>query len=210
MADEVHDPRRRNRLFDTGSAAAYLRDYADGLRDALHGVDGAALERARALIAGAADAGRRVFAIGNGGSSAIADHLCCDLTKGTHTHHHPTVDTTSLSATTALYSAIANDFGFETVFARQVEMIGREGDVLIAISSSGNSPNILNAVTAAQARGMTVIGLSGFSGGGLRTAADVALHVDVANYGVVEDAHQALMHIIAQLIAAARDGNAAA
>lgn len=73
MADEVHDPRRRNRLFDTGSAAAYLRDYADGLRDALHGVDGAALERARALIAGAADAGRRVFAIGNGGSSAIAD-----------------------------------------------------------------------------------------------------------------------------------------
>ena len=191
---------------DASSAGAYLADYAERLHRALDGVDKVAMDRARSVVEQAAHAGRRVHSIGNGGSAAIADHLCCDWTKGTHASGHPIIDAHSLTANIALYSAVANDFGFETVFSRQIELIGREGDVLVAISSSGNSPNIVAGVSAARAAGMTTIGLSGFGGGALRDAADIALHVDDSNYGVVEDAHQAIIHVLAQFIACHRDG----
>jgi phosphoheptose isomerase len=200
------DPRHRNERCDSTSVATYLADYADRLRDALLTVDTDALERARVLVDAAAAGGRRVYSIGNGGSAAIADHLCCDWTKGTHSHGHPTIDTMSMTANVALYSAIANDFGFEQVFSTQIEMLGKAGDVLVAISSSGNSPNIVAAIEAAHAIGMHTIGLSGFAGGKLKDVAHVALYVDTNNYGIVEDAHQALMHILAQYIAAHRDG----
>jgi phosphoheptose isomerase len=124
---------------------------------------------------------------------------------GTCSDHHPAIDATSLTANMANYSAIANDFGFEQVFAKQIRMVGKAGDVLVAISSSGNSPNIVLGVEAARAQGLRTIGLSGFSGGALRRSVDVSLHVDVANYGVVEDAHQAVIHVLAQFIASRRD-----
>jgi D-sedoheptulose 7-phosphate isomerase len=203
----MQDPRHRNELFDRSEIGAYLRDYARRLHDALAAVDAAALDRARVLIEAAGAAGGRVYSIGNGGSAAVADHLCCDWTKGTHAPGHPVIHSQSMTANMALYSAVANDFGFEQVFAHQIELIGRPGDLLVAISSSGNSPNILNAVEAARARGMASIGLCGFAGGALKDAADVTLHVDIANYGIVEDAHQALMHVLAQFIAAHRDGS---
>jgi D-sedoheptulose 7-phosphate isomerase len=201
-----NDPRHRNQKFDGSSICAYLTTYADTLRSALHGVNADALDRARALIEEAAVKKRRIFAIGNGGSAAIADHLSCDLIKGTHTSEHPIIDTLSMSSNVALYSAIANDYGFEQVFATQVSFLGQAGDVLVAISSSGNSANILLAVEAAHAAGMSTIGLSGFSGGKLKEAVQVSVHVAANNYGVVEDAHQAIMHIIAQFIAGKRDG----
>jgi len=199
------DPRFQNELCDNSSIATYLTEYADRLRAALLTVDAQALDRARSMIEDAARAGRRIYAIGNGGSAAIADHLCCDLTKGTHSDDHPVVDTTSLTANVALYTALANDFGFESVFARQVGYFGKQGDLLIAISSSGNSPNIIAAVEAAHRLGVGTIGLSGFTGGGLKGAAQVSLYVDANNYGIVEDTHQALMHILAQYIASGRD-----
>jgi D-sedoheptulose 7-phosphate isomerase len=202
----AEDPRHRNQIFDTSSVGAYLADYAAHLKAALEAVDPAQLDRARSLIEGAAAAGKRLFAIGNGGSAAIADHLTCDLTKGTACTGHPVVDTTSLAANMPLYSAIANDFGFEMVFAHQLRLVGRAGDVLIAISSSGNSANIVTALEAAREIGIATIGLTGFSGGALRAQADVSLHAPIDNYGVVEDAHQALMHILAQFIAKSRDG----
>lgn len=199
------DPRHRNETFNATTLGSYLEDYARAFASALTAVDRDAVEKARGLIEGAAGAGKRIFAIGNGGSAAIADHLCCDLTKGTHVSGQPIVDTTSLNANVALYSAIANDFGFEKVFSTQVNFLGRPGDVLLAISSSGNSPNILAAVAAARAIGMSTVGLSGFGGGGLRTAVDVAIHVDANNYGIVEDVHQAIMHILAQYIVLKRE-----
>lgn len=202
---KIDDPRHRNRLFDRSSIETYLRDYSASLHAVLLAVDGAPLAQACAAIEAAAEAGGHVFAIGNGGSAAIADHLCCDWTKGTQAPGHPVIRTTSLTANVALYSAIANDFGFETVFSRQLEMLAGKGDVLIAISSSGNSANIVEAVKAARAAGITTIGLSGFSGGLLREAADISIHIDTENYGVVEDAHQAVMHVIAQFIAGGRD-----
>ncbi len=200
------DPRHRNKLCDAASIGGYLVEYAERLSAALSGVDVAALDRARSLIEHAAEQGRRVYAIGNGGSAAIAEHLCCDWTKGTHTSEHPVIDSLSMTSNVALYSAIANDYGFEQVFSRQIGYLGRSGDVLVAISSSGKSPNILAGVAAARERGMIVIGLSGFDGGGLKSACDISLHVDEHNYGLVEDAHQALMHVIAQFVACGRDG----
>ena len=199
------DPRHRNELFDNSSVGAYLSDYAENLKAALLTIDADALDRARELIENAAAAGNRVYAIGNGGSAAIADHLCCDLTKGTHAAGHAVIDTRSMTSNVALYSAIANDYGFEKVFSTQIDLLGRPGDVLLAISSSGNSANIVGAVAAAHAIGMTTIGVSGFSGGALRETAQVALHVDANNYGIVEDAHQSIMHVLAQYIAYHRD-----
>lgn len=199
------DPRSRNKTFDGSSVGAYLHDYAAGLKAALETVDIVQLEKARALIEATAASGNHIYAVGNGGSAAIADHLCCDWTKGTHHEKHPTLTAFSMSANVALYSAIANDYGFEKVFSTQVAFSGRKGDLLVAISSSGNSPNILNALETARGLGMKTIGLSGFSGGKLKASADIPLHIAADNYGVVEDAHQALMHVLAQYIAKKRD-----
>lgn len=195
-----------NEIYALDGIGRFLAGYADRLREGLLAVDAAALERACEALQGAGEAGSHVYAIGNGGSAAIADHLCCDLTKGADMPGCPPIVTTSLAANMPLYSAIANDLEFAEVFSRQLEWFGKAGDVLIAISSSGSSENILRAVRRGKDRGMTIIGLSGFSGGGLRDLADVSLHVPVNNYGVVEDAHQALMHILAQFITARRNG----
>lgn len=201
----VRDPRFLNEQFDTSSIGNYLTGYINHLTSALEGVDKSNLDRARILVERASEEGKRIYTIGNGGSAAIADHLCCDWTKGTHSKGHPIIDTCSLSANSALYSAIANDYGFEKVFSTQIEFTGRAGDVLVAISSSGNSRNIVNAVASARAAGLATIGLSGFSGGALRKEVDVSLHIAANNYGIVEDAHQALMHVLAQYIASRRD-----
>lgn len=199
------DPRHRNELFDSSSVKSYIADYAESLRSALLSIDSDAVDAARAALLGATDRGNRIYVIGNGGSAAIADHLCCDWTKGTNAEGHRAIKTHSLSSNVALYSAIANDYGFEKVFTTQVDFFCEPGDVLIAISSSGNSPNIVQAVEFAKANGVTVVGLSGFTGGRLAAISDISIHVDVANYGIVEDVHQAVMHVIAQFIAIQRD-----
>jgi D-sedoheptulose 7-phosphate isomerase len=202
------DPRHRNDYGDSGDLPDFARAYAARLESALSGIDMTQLQHALALIEGTAVQGRHIYSIGNGGSAAIAEHLCCDWTKGTHHPDHPVIDSRSLATNMALYSAIANDFGFEKVFETQVQMLGKPGDVLIAVSSSGNSPNIIAAVEAARAKGMKTIGMTGFSGGRLREAADVSIHVGINNYGIVEDTHQAVTHILAQFIARKRDGAA--
>ncbi|NSZ60845.1 SIS domain-containing protein [Agrobacterium tumefaciens] len=199
------DPRHRNRKFDGSDIASFARDYVGAFGHAMESLDFAALERAAEVVFFAGRDGKRIYVVGNGGSAAIADHLCCDWTKGTSCSGHSTIKTHSLSSNVALYSAIANDYGFENVFSTQVDFFGEAGDVLIAISSSGNSGNILAAVKHAQDKGMSVIGLSGFGGGKLKDACDISLHAAADNYGVVEDCHQAMMHIIAQFIANRRD-----
>ena len=134
--------------------------------------------------------------IGNGGSAAIADHLCADLTKGTYFENNPPLRVTALVSNISLYTATANDFGFENVFIKQIQFYAEKDDVLIAISSSGNSKNICDAVSYAKTKGLITIGLSGFNGGKLRKNADISLHTSIRNYGVVEDTHQALLHIM--------------
>ena len=192
------DPRNLNKTFSVDSIQSYLKDYVTNLQQVLAKVDAGQFEKVLAKLTEVTAAGKKIYVCGNGGSSAIADHLCCDWSKGTHFQGLPTLKTESLTANTALFTACANDFGYEKSFSTQVEMFGGRGDVLLAISSSGNSPNILSAVSAAREKGMTSIGMCGFSGGKLKTSADLCLHIAFDNYGLVEDAHQILMHVLAQ------------
>ena len=167
---------------------------------ALKSVQSSDIERAAAALKLAIADNNLIFSCGNGGSAAIANHLTCDCSKGiaTDTGLRPRV--VSLSATVELVTAIANDVEYAEIFAYQLRNAARPGDVLITISSSGDSENIVRALAWARDNGMTTIALSGFSGGRSASLADINLHVAARNYGVVEDAHQALMHILAQYV----------
>ena len=197
------DPRTKNKLFSfERGVKGYLSEYLSALSQALAAVPAEALDGALARLEACVRDGRRIYVCGNGGSAAIADHLCCDWTKGTFVAGRPPLRTHSLAANGALLTAIANDYGYEQSFATQLNLLGEAGDCLVAISSSGNSPNIVAAVRAARAAGIFVIGFSGFDGGALAREADLSLHVPFANYGLVEDGHQAIMHALAQCLAA--------
>src|SRR6478672_8673334 len=210
MSNTRQDPRHLNVTLDPSSIDSYKREYAGALQSALSEVDSAEMERLCDAILSCTVEGRQIFVVGNGGSAAIAEHLCCDWTKGTACEGHPIISSRSLTANNALYSAIANDYGFESVFDTQIDFFAKKGDVLIAISSSGNSPNIVNAAKRAKEIGIFVAGFTGFKGGTLREIADASIHVPISNYGIVEDAHQSVMHVIAQYIACQRDSARAA
>jgi phosphoheptose isomerase len=179
---------------------AYAAESAKGARS----VDPDALEAAAAILIAAYSRGSRVFCCGNGGSAAIANHLLCDHVKGIRTGTDLAPRVVSLSASVELLTAISNDITFADVFAYQLEAQAGHGDVLIAISSSGRSPNIVRALTWARGHGMATIALTGFDGGEAREVADVSVHVEVANYGIVEDLHHTIMHVLAQYIRQSR------
>jgi phosphoheptose isomerase len=200
----MQDNREQFSFIEAQSAAAYLKEYAKRYQEGLARVSPEELNRAAKVLVGAIERHAHVYVAGNGGSAAISDHLTCDWQKGTW---RPTPDTTgpclhvsSLVSNVSLLTAIGNDFGFENVFSSQLEMVAKRGDVLVLISSSGNSPNIVRAAEFGKTLGMTTIGLTGFKGGKLNTLCDVRLHVPVENYGIVEDAHQSLMHVLAQFL----------
>ena len=110
----------------------------------------------------------------------------------------------SLSTNVELLTAIANDMGYENVFAYQLQSQSSPGDVLMAVSSSGRSPNIVQALTWARDHGLHTIAITGFDGGDAKLVAEVSIHVDCTNYGIVEDLHQAIMHALAQYIRQSR------
>lgn len=181
-------------------AGSFLADYARTMAAALSSVRSSEIERAVAVLKRAIAGGNLIFSCGNGGSAAIANHLTCDCSKGIATNTTLKPRVVSLSATVELITAIANDFEYAEVFAYQLRNAARPGDVLITISSSGNSENIVRALSWARDNGLATIALSGFSGGRSIQTADINLHVAAENYGVVEDAHQSLMHIMAQYV----------
>jgi phosphoheptose isomerase len=179
---------------------AYLRETAR----AASSIDPAALDRAAAVLLRAYTSGAGVFSCGNGGSAAISNHLQCDHLKGVRTATDLAPRVVSLSTSIELMTAIANDVGYEDVFVYQLQSQSGPGDVLMAVSSSGRSPNIVRALTWARDHGLGTIALTGFDGGPARAVAEVTVHVDSANYGVVEDLHQAVMHALAQYIRQSR------
>ncbi len=180
--------------------AEYLTAYSDMIALGWKSVSQTALRQACDVLLAAYQEGRQVFACGNGGSAAIADHLECDHLKGVHTGTDLSPRVRSLGANVALLTAIANDMSYEMVFAFPLARLCRPGDVLITVSSSGNSRNIVKAMECARSNKLTTIAMTGFDGGEARRMADISLHVDVANYGVVEDIHQGLMHVLAQYL----------
>jgi D-sedoheptulose 7-phosphate isomerase len=181
-------------------AAEFTDAYFRNLTEALATVDRAAMDKAAAILREAIAADRLIFACGNGGSAAIANHLTCDCAKGVRTDTRLKPRVFSLSNSVELITAIGNDISFAEIFVHQLQSAARSGDVLITISSSGNSENIVRAAAWAKSNGMKVIAMTGFAGGRSAELADAKLHVAVDNYGAAEDIHQSMMHILAQYL----------
>jgi D-sedoheptulose 7-phosphate isomerase len=155
----------------------------------------ASVERAAVLIADALAAGGQALFCGNGGSAADAQHLAAELV-GRLALERPAYRAVALTTDTSVLTAVGNDYGYAEVFARQVEGIGRPGDVLVAISTSGRSENVLRAAAAARDRGLKVVAFLGPDPSPLDQTADLALHVDGDAPGLVQQGHITIGHAI--------------
>jgi phosphoheptose isomerase len=175
-------------------------NYRKMLNDALDTVDMEWLEMMKEEILRMAKDGHPLLVCGNGGSAAIAEHMSCDHTKGICMDTELSPFIISLSSNMALTSAISNDINYHEIFSKQIEWFNAPNAGVLVISSSGNSPNILKALIAAKKRNMTTMALLGFDGGAAKDLAQIPVHVNYKNYGVVEDCHQIIMHSIAQHI----------
>ncbi len=138
--------------------------------------------------------------MGNGGSAATASHFANDLTRSTQQNAGPPLRAFSLSDNVPQLTAWANDDCYEQSFAGQLRAYARKGDILVAISASGNSPNIVAVAEEARKMGLAVIALGGFGGGRLKDLADVALVMDSYDYGQVESAHLVLVHLLSRMV----------
>ena len=193
-----------------GGAENYARGYVRYLKSVLDNLDLAAIaEFARRLEAVRA-AQRTVFFVGNGGSAATCSHFANDLAKACRRVGVPGFRAISLTDNVALMTAIANDDGYENVFAGQMRDLFKRGDMLVAISASGNSPNVLAAARLAGELGGEVVGITGFDGGALRRLSDCVVHVpsEKGEYGPVEDVHMIVDHLVTSYLAfLSEDGN---
>lgn len=181
-------------------AASYVDAYFVQVRDAAASVDRGGIEKVASILIKAFSSGKMVYSCGNGGSASIANHFVCDHCKLVRTDTDLSPRVVSLSNTVELITAIGNDISYDEVFSYQLSALGQPDDVLITISSSGDSENIVRAALQAKKNNMPVISMTGFTGGRSAKIADVNLHVTADNYGVIEDVHQSLMHVLAQYI----------
>ena len=176
--------------------AASLEDHINEVRAVLEQIPIAAIGRVVEIILDAYSNGSHVYVVGNGGSATNATHFACDLSKATIVEGRARLRVTSLTDNIALLTAWANDTSYEKVFSEQLANLLNPGDVVIAISASGNSPNVVSAIRAARLLGAATVGLVGFSGGRVLELVDAAVHVPSKDYGVVEDCHSVLEHAI--------------
>ena len=177
----------------------YLNDLIANLRRLGEGDFSPRLQAAAdAIVAALADR-KAVLIAGNGGSAADAMHIAAELV-GRFQRERPAYNVIALPANVATLSAIGNDYGFDDVFARQVEAHGEEGGVLIAISTSGNSANVVRAAEAARRLGMTVVALTGSAGGRLRGHADILLNVPSDKTAHVQEMHVCLYHVLCHMV----------
>ena len=175
-----------------------VSDYLTRLCQEIQRLDPAQIENLSELIEAAYDEGRFVFICGNGGSGANASHLCEDLAKCTlrDFESQRRLKVLSLTDNTAGIMAWANDEGYDRIFVEQLKNLASPGDLLLAISGSGNSPNILKAVAWANEHDLTTVGITGFSGGKLRNLAQHSLHAAIDDMGMAESLHQVVFHWI--------------
>ena len=159
-----------------------------------HTVDSAALAMARSLAAGG-----KVLVCGNGGSAADAQHMTGEL-LGRFLMERPSLPAVALTVDTSTLTAIGNDYGYEDIFSRQVQGLGRKGDVLVAISTSGNSGNVLKAIEAAREAGLAVVGFTGKGGGRMAALCDHLINVPSSHTPHIQEIHEAVMHLLCQLI----------
>ena len=195
-----------NGMSTTSQISQRLSNYASRVNAGLESVEKVQLEKVLETLDHAYRKRIPVFVCGNGGSLTMSDHFHCDHAKGTHYDAllRPKIEPLTSGS---ILTAIANDIGYEDVFSFQLSMKASSGDILVAISASGNSPNIINAIKKAKDLNMKVIAFVGFDGGKASKLADMVLHVQDDNYGIIEDCHQCLMHILAQHIRMSHNQN---
>jgi D-sedoheptulose 7-phosphate isomerase len=179
--------------------ARYLADSAAVAASLAERPGAAAVERAARLVADALAGGGQVLFCGNGGSAADAQHLAAELV-GRLRLERPAYRAVALTTDTSVLTAVGNDYGYAEVFARQVEGLGRPGDVLVAISTSGRSDNVLRAAAAAKAKGMAVVAFLGPAASPLDDDADLALHVDGDVAGLVQQGHITIGHALCEWV----------
>jgi D-sedoheptulose 7-phosphate isomerase len=194
-----------------GATQELFRTYLEELHGAMQAVSPTQVQAVVETLREARARGATIFFCGNGGSASTGTHCACDLAKNTIHPQFGRFRTMALSDNVALFSAWANDDGYERVFVEQAQNLMRPGDVLVAISGSGNSPNVLSVAEYARSLGCTVVGLIGFDGGKLRDVCDLALIVPGRTIEQAEDGHLILNHAICtairQVDAAAADGH---
>jgi D-sedoheptulose 7-phosphate isomerase len=188
------------------STATVLAGHINDLHKVLDDISPVPVERIVELILTANIAGRHVYILGNGGSASTASHFACDLSKATICRDGPRLRVTSLTDNIALLTAWANDTSYERVFAEQLLSLAGPGDVVVIISASGESPNVLAAALAARELGASTVALVGFAGGALKHMVDVYVHVASHDYGIVEDCQLVLEHAITASVRGALGG----
>ncbi len=177
-----------------------VRAYLDRLHAMLAAMDAEAVVKAADVLLDAYDRQRTVFICGNGGSASTASHMAADFGKNAVAAGKPRLRVISLNDNMAWFSSLANDLGYANVFVEQMENLLGPGDVLVTLSASGNSENVVKAAEFARARGGRVVALVGFTGGKLARMADAVVHLRSDDYGPVEDGHLVLNHIFTEAL----------
>lgn len=178
----------------------YCEEYVGRLREMLVEISPEQVAHAAGMMQEARGRGSRIYIFGNGGSAVTASHFAVDLAKGTASPGEPRFRALSLSENMAVVTAVGNDYGYDEIFEEQLRGLVEPGDLAIGISASGNSPNVLRGIEYAKANGASTLGLVGFGGGKLASLADLALVVSPRNYGLSEEAHLILIHILTQYL----------
>ena len=181
----------------TPDPVEFARAYLAYLKSVLERIDTAEVGRFIETLLKARERGSTIFFIGNGGSAATASHFANDISIGTNAYDKP-FRALSLTDNVPLITAIGNDFGYDEIFVRQLRILGKRGDILVGISASGNSPNLLKAFNYANAAGITTVAITAFDGGKMKALAAQGIHVATGpkEYGPAEDAHMVLDHLI--------------
>jgi D-sedoheptulose 7-phosphate isomerase len=181
----------------TSNPIEFARAYLGYVQSVLQRIDPEEIGRFIHTLLEARDRGATIFFIGNGGSAATASHFANDLSIGTNEYDKP-FRAMSLTDNVPVITALGNDFGYEDIFVRQLRILGKRGDVVIGISASGNSPNLLKTFEYARSAAIKTVAITAFDGGKMKTIADEGIHVSTGpkEYGPAEDAHMVLDHLV--------------
>jgi D-sedoheptulose 7-phosphate isomerase len=175
------------------------KEYIENLKNTISSIDSSAITTTVKILLSARSSNNSIFIAGNGGSASTASHMVTDFMY-TSRLTNPTMKVYSLNENISVLTATGNDKGYNLLFSRQLESLATKGDVLILISASGNSMNLLNCLPYCTEKGITTIGLTGFDGGELAKKVDFSIHLqtDIGAYGIVEDCHLVVGHIITE------------
>jgi D-sedoheptulose 7-phosphate isomerase len=187
-------------LSQPAPTAQEFADYAERLRGQLGSAAWDGVARLAAELRSCWREGRHVFLCGNGGSAGNAMHLANDLLYGINKERGPGLRVTALPANVSVVTCLANDLGYESIFSTQLAVLAEKGDVLIVLSGSGNSPNILRALEQAKAKGMTSFAILGYDGGKAKKMADVPIHFAIDDMQISEDLQLVVGHMVMQFL----------